>query len=490
MKGEIWLGGRTAAGEVVGEGPIVVDVWLCAEGIVSITPAPVGSADLGASLRVACEQPAVGEPRRPARVRVATQELAAEVSRAKLGVLVEVGPVDALDDALAGLRQHLAEATAPEPPPGTDFTRSVWRRPSRGNKALLAKAGAAFLKTAPWERVQDGEVLRVDAPTLGLHGAAVVVVGQAGENFGFSLYASVPLAEEFVDLAGAGAFERGEPHLSAPYLLVDFERPRAKRGEPVVMAMHMLPDWTGVPASDAETRLLAALAPAIGALEGDEVTVGGITLQREPGELDAISPWQALAPQMILQITRWAEAAGWGFDADEPLTLDEMSAWEHTHDLFVFPMTGRGDTRAALFREAMASELTPPERAWLDANIDVAWSSYWEVAAVAPDGSLTLRDIFSEERRAVLEPEMGRALSVGALLFARVVTVDDESYLDAAHPAVFQPGAAAILRPQVAGLLRLTKKKAVPVATLRQPRVVAGLLDLWDDAAESADRGR
>jgi hypothetical protein len=92
--------------------------------------------------------------------------------------------------------------------------------------------------------------------------------------------------------------------------------------------------------------------------------------------------------------------------------------------------------------------------------------------------------------RTVTEVSASRIAVKHDLLCARVVTFDDESYLDVTHPFTFGPSEATLLRHHLAANLGLSKIKAVPVAKLRTPKVATTLILGWNQTVAASEAAR
>lgn len=155
---------------------------------------PVSAAE---SLEGAMKRPVDGAPRRPRRIRVADEAMAAELRASFPGMPVVVADVPELD---AVFEQFVTEfeQTTEEPsylgdgdiPP--DAVRELFQ------------AASLFFRAAPWRQVSDQQILRVDIPRFGIDGACLSVIGAGGESFGLLLFESI---DDYERLALAG--ERG-----------------------------------------------------------------------------------------------------------------------------------------------------------------------------------------------------------------------------------------------------------------------------------------
>jgi hypothetical protein len=143
----------------------------------------------------ATRDPRAGEPRRPERVRVADDRLAAQL-RSVPGLDVVVGDISEAREMLESLGAYVAEMNLePEVAPET------WAR--------LFAAAAAFYRARPWDQIPSDEWIEVGCDRLGIARGALTVVGQQGESFGFMLCRTVDDATLWLD-AGMKR-ERGEP---------------------------------------------------------------------------------------------------------------------------------------------------------------------------------------------------------------------------------------------------------------------------------------
>ena len=293
-----WFGGRSEMGLAKDGTVLEASMWLDPEaGIVAVTAHAVGEGDLGALLRGACAEPAVGPPRRPGRVRVATTALAAEIERAALGIRIEVAPTPELgalfEEFLTALDGDGGEAPSPV---------NLFGRPrgsaSPSERARAQTAGAKFFAAAPWRRVAEMELVRVSAPALGLPAGAALITGQAGENYAFALFEDEAHALAHLD-AVTSLREDAPPPESMPsrYLLFDVEPSRRKAKPPTVLVLHVPRAGRPFVADSEEHRVATAVAEALARFDRarpvthDRVTVSLSAPPVEP--IDALPPWAA-----------------------------------------------------------------------------------------------------------------------------------------------------------------------------------------------------
>lgn len=143
----------------------------------------------------ATEQPNAGEPRRPSRIRVADERLAAALRQIP-GLEVVVGDISDARDMLAELGAEVAQLEL-EP----ELPLEVWVR--------FFAAAAAFYRAHPWDAIPSDAWIQVDCERLGITEGALTVVGQHGTAYGLTLLRSVEDAALWIE-AGERR-ERGEP---------------------------------------------------------------------------------------------------------------------------------------------------------------------------------------------------------------------------------------------------------------------------------------
>lgn len=174
----------------------------------------LGSA--AASLQSAIEQPMIGRPHAPARVRVASAELALVLRDAHPSIEVVCAPTPEIDGLFAMLRDKLAEDSDAEQSylaPGIDAAAV----------GSFFRAAAGLFRAAPWKVVPgDQDLFAVTIESLGLHEAAMSVIGQMGESLGLVLFSGFDDFAAFID--AADAIERGEEAAMPPHVSLNFER--------------------------------------------------------------------------------------------------------------------------------------------------------------------------------------------------------------------------------------------------------------------------
>jgi hypothetical protein len=218
-----WVGGTlTLPAYVTGEGePYRPEAlfWMTADGAVlgstAVRPGellPLASA----SLQSAIEQPIVGRPHAPTQVRVASAELADTLRAGYPEIEVVCAPTPELDELFALLRDTLGDEGAT----GQSYLSSGIEPEAM---ASLFKAAAALFRARPWKVVPDDQSLfSVTIEPLGVRDAALSVIGQMGESFGFILFSGLDDFEAFLDAAEVIALG-DEPELP-PHFAFSYER--------------------------------------------------------------------------------------------------------------------------------------------------------------------------------------------------------------------------------------------------------------------------
>ena len=174
--------------------------------------------------------------------------------------------------------------------------------------------------------------------------------------------------------------------------------------------------------------------------------------------------------------------AAWAAFADDFHSVRRAVSLAAPWSVYGLEVDGRTVVEAYLDRHGR--RCTPEERSWLNAQ-RAAWLSVWEVLAVDPGTTVTLRDLLSDERRTVLEKRGSLILASGDALLGRVVDHDGTSFLCGMHPHILAPGGAA----EIVRLARerLQCKKAVPSDRLRNAAFGSYLIRCWEEAVDPGD---
>ncbi len=221
-RGVEWVGAIvTMPAYVTGEGvpyrPEVL-LWMIPGGpIVGMTMARPGEL-LGRAarhLQETIESPTIGRPGAPARLRVPSPELADVLRDVVPGTDVICAPTPELDDVFAMMRDRMGEDAE---------TEQTYLSPGIGVDAVDAffRATAGLFRANPWGIIpSDESVLSVTIEQLHVREAAVCVIGQMGQRFGFILFSDLDACEAYRDLAET--VEHEDP-VVPPHFALNFER--------------------------------------------------------------------------------------------------------------------------------------------------------------------------------------------------------------------------------------------------------------------------
>jgi hypothetical protein len=152
----------------------------------------------------------------PQALRVDDQEVAAALREALgQGVTVRVGPTPEIDVVLRAMGRVI----------GPRDDRQSYLDNGRVTPEAVARffdAAAAMYRFAPWRIAQSGnQVLRLDAPTFGIEGACLSIIGGLGESHGVLVFDSVDDFTEMALTATEGEIE-GQG-AGVPILSINFE---------------------------------------------------------------------------------------------------------------------------------------------------------------------------------------------------------------------------------------------------------------------------
>ncbi|MEE9280651.1 MAG: SEC-C domain-containing protein [Myxococcota bacterium] len=248
-----WVGGRLAPPFFVtdAEEPYRAQValWLeLPEGFIvgqELTGPAEAEGALGRALSASLERPLVGPPRRPARIRVANEALAAEVRAVSGdGIPIRVAPTPELDEVLESMIEAMPRDRQEE------SYLEDGRIPQEAVAELFHSAEYLY-RVAPWRVASDDQVVRIDIPELGIAGTCLSIIGALGESLGVVLFSSLADYEAF---RAEEPRPSGEPiDLGSEYLALSFQR---GADLPTRMLREVAEHGWPVAAPDAYPRLL------------------------------------------------------------------------------------------------------------------------------------------------------------------------------------------------------------------------------------------
>ncbi len=185
-----WLGGRYTLPIDIHEGNKVFHpdciIWLelpdrVVVGSTLIDPCePVMLAEM---LNNAMLRPAIGPPRRPARIRVASEEMASELRETAGNIPIVVAPVPELDAAIEELSAMVERSSNPTYLDGGATSPAVI--------AEFFAAASLLFHAAPWNLVQDQQIISVDIPAFDIEAGCLSVIGAVRESLGLLLFRSI-----------------------------------------------------------------------------------------------------------------------------------------------------------------------------------------------------------------------------------------------------------------------------------------------------------
>lgn len=168
------------------------------------------------SLRSTIEQPALGRPHAPERVRVASQALAEVLRAGQSAIEVVCAPTPEIDAFFSVMHEHLNNRAEAEP---SYLSSGV----SPAAAAAFFRAAAALFRAKPWKTVpSDQSLFSVTIEQLGVTDAVLSVIGQMGESLGLILFSSLDDFDAYLD--AADALEQGEEAEMPPHFVLNFER--------------------------------------------------------------------------------------------------------------------------------------------------------------------------------------------------------------------------------------------------------------------------
>lgn len=217
-----WVGGLvTLPGFVTGEGepyrPEAL-LWVDAAGSVlgmHVDKPGAALAQAPSSLQETMQHPMWGQPHMPTQVRVALPELATVLREQHPSIEFLCAPTPEIDAVLSAMSADMAErASQQRSYLASDITAEM--------VAALFRATAGLFRAQPWAAAPGDACISVSIESLGLRDAALSIIGQLGESFGFILFRSIEDHQSFMQ--AAARIERGERPALPPHLALNFER--------------------------------------------------------------------------------------------------------------------------------------------------------------------------------------------------------------------------------------------------------------------------
>jgi len=180
---------------------------------------------LGRALGEAMARPLAGPARRPSRIRVADASMAAEAKAiVGNGIPIEIGPTPELDEVRDSFFEDFTTTAKRGADPDPGFEETSYLEAGRvppGAVADLFLAANILRLTAPWQIVDDQQVLRVDIADLDLQGACVSIIGALGQNLGLLIFPSLGGFQRFLEAASGPGSKPGRMDLGTSWLSME-----------------------------------------------------------------------------------------------------------------------------------------------------------------------------------------------------------------------------------------------------------------------------
>lgn len=173
-----------------------------------------------------------------------------------------------------------------------------------------------------------------------------------------------------------------------------------------------------------------------------------------------------------MAIRDWVLTA-WEHDPLDGLPFDPDERPEGLSLFVPFACYDLGPGERLTWAEAFAasSRLKPDERRWLDAQAQ-SWMGIWQIRAVDPGRSLTVRDRLTGEVRTVFERAASRTAPLHGSVVGRVVEFDGHTVFSGIYPVPFSPALSDTLvenlREGLADVNRLPRRRLLRPDELRR----------------------
>jgi hypothetical protein len=442
-----------------------------------------------------------------------------------------------VDAVMRDMRAHL-EAVArqlPEPPRG--YLQGA--RLERSGVASLFRAAALLHRTAPWKQLDDGHLIAVDVPALGVADACLSVVGMLGESLGFLLFPSLTAQQAFVEAAEVAMDEGEEADLGTDFLVLHFTsltelapdvRRECARERWELASPHAYPmlerrerDGAPLPPVERDVQLATACASALTAfyLTQREALEAGepasMTIQSEggpsvrltfpyeakegfdakpnagaalrpasgvgaaPRRPDVRHPVHALDERIVGRLLAYATRR-FGKKLERCLRVfgphEGVAQIALPWSVYVHELDGK--PVLDWFLGEHASELSREEHRWLEAQ-RATWVSIWRVESAEPGRGLWVRDTLSDRHVFVSEVAASRGVAHGHHVLGRVVEHDGEFVFCGIHPRILAALPAQGVLERARRYLR-ARASAVAPERLLPFKTSRALLRYWEES--------
>ncbi len=233
------------------------------------------------TLRRAMERPMIGEPHSPSRLRVSSLGVAEALRAACPDLEIAHAPTPEVDAVRALMSESSGELSGPPLP---EIAVEALRE--------FLVAAADLHRFAPWTRVPaDFSVLGLSVPALGLHDAALLILGSVGPTSGFIVFDDLDQFADYLEAceAMAAGLETGIP----PHLVLSYEPEDECAWAPlaaasgvelpgVVPVLFVSGELEGDPPSAEQVQLATAVARALPRALADEASLSAAWHGDEP----------------------------------------------------------------------------------------------------------------------------------------------------------------------------------------------------------------
>lgn len=168
------------------------------------------------SLNDAITRPMHGKPHTPARLRVASEELAAVLRSSHPSIEIVCAPTPEVDEVAALMREKLAD-------PGDDEASYLAPDITPEQVSSFFNATAQLHRAKPWDVFPGSQnAIAVTIEKLNVREAALSIIGQMGQRFGFVFFSSLADHDAFAN--GGVALQDGDKPKLPQHLALNFER--------------------------------------------------------------------------------------------------------------------------------------------------------------------------------------------------------------------------------------------------------------------------
>lgn len=199
-------GGYSPVAVFVLEGPLVLSNTL---------HHPDDPIDWESEVTNAMNEPAVGAARRPSTIRVASEELQKTLQQTFPDIEIVQASTPEIDTVGKEYENYMIEVEPSFLQDGAIPVEVI---------AEFFSAAQLLYQLAPWKKLSDQDLMRIDIPEMGVEGAVLCLLGNADIDYGFALYPTFDHFEKFLDLAERMDDAQQNEHLETLFLSLTYEK--------------------------------------------------------------------------------------------------------------------------------------------------------------------------------------------------------------------------------------------------------------------------